>query len=62
MEEKKHHLVEPAQPHAASLDAAAKLGDNQEVGKAAGLHLQVQLQDEVEDGGCHEEKEAQGGR
>merc|ERR1719208_799922 len=36
-------LVEPAQPHAASLDAAAKLGDDQEVGEvaAASLHLWV---------------------
>ena len=45
-EEKKHHLVQPAQPHAASLDATAKLGDDQEVGEvaAASLHLQDQLQ------------------
>ena len=48
-EEKKHHLVQPAQPHAASLDAAAKLGDDQEVGEvaAASLHLQDQLQPNV---------------
>merc|ERR1719208_397132 len=34
-------LIEPARPHAASLDAAAKLGDDQEVGEvaAASLHL-----------------------
>ena len=48
-EEKKQHLVQPAQPHAASLDAAAKLGDDQEVGEvaAASLHLQDQLQPNV---------------
>ena len=51
-------LVEPSKAHAPALDATAKLGHDQEVGKAAGLHLQVPLQDEVGDGGWNEEKEA----
>ena len=41
------HLVEPAKAHAATLDPAPKLGDDQEVGEAAGLHLRVLLHDVV---------------
>ena len=53
------HLVEPPKAHAATLDPAPKLGDDQEVGEAAGLHLQVLLHDVVWDGGGREEKGAQ---
>ena len=41
------NLVEPSKAHASTLDPATQFGDDQEVGKAAGLHLQVQLQDWV---------------
>ena len=37
------NLVEPSKAHTSTLDPAAQLWDDKEVGKAAGLHLKVQV-------------------